>query len=166
MLPNSTLKLTKTSLTLGFRSLTSGLLGRPMSLNPYAAPKRQLSTARDATPQASRVARGRVLVLIVIVCMLLTSLVVITAHVMLSGTARLPGQVFQLSLTAFLCFFAYRGMWAARLLLAIFCALGGLGAVWSGNLATLPLAAVYLTLGGILAFSPSVSAYFEAKGAG
>src|SRR5262245_11684302 len=30
--PNSTLKLTKTSLTLGFRSLTSGLLARPSQM--------------------------------------------------------------------------------------------------------------------------------------
>ena len=101
--------------------------------------------------------------LAVIATLIGTSATIITTFLVLRGSERLPGQLMRLGLTSLICFFLYRGVSGARFLIVIFCGIGAVYAITSGELPLLALGGIYVFAGATLVFSPSVSAYFRFK---
>ncbi|MEZ4222544.1 MAG: hypothetical protein R3B13_16510 [Polyangiaceae bacterium] len=108
-------------------------------------------------------ARGRVLVLAVIVALLGTSATIITMFVLSRGTERLAVRLVRFGLSCLLCFFLYRGASGARFLVVAFSGIAAFMSIVAGELPQLALGGIYVFTGATLVFSPSVSAYFRFK---
>lgn len=122
----------------------------------------------------SQIAKGRRLVLAVIVASLSISGIVIIVTNMPRGSDELPSQTIRLFLTVVLCIFLYRGSnwarWVAGILLvfgAVTSMILGFGITSStpAGLLIVLMGLVYSASAVVLIFVPSVRAYFRAGNA-
>jgi hypothetical protein len=140
--------------------------------NPYEAPRSDLRRS-----DAEVVAQGEASVRRAAWALIALSLVIVLVYVARVGTARLPPQVVRLLLTIGLADSLVRGRWWARwltVLLVFFGVLSAAQQVWSpeafrpprvlGTLILVVPALVYLWVGRLMLWSPSVSAFFRNAG--
>jgi peptidoglycan/LPS O-acetylase OafA/YrhL len=112
--------------------------------------------------------RGKIILLVYIALVLLTSAGLVALYVFSKGKEQAPARVARLALTALLCFYLFKGSKVAKFLSVVLFTLGGALALPLVLQGTLPavaggggLAALYLSFASVLLWSESVNAFMS-----